>query len=213
VNGFLGHNLHISPSRESPIPSPSSKKSSVASKPKPKPKAAAKDMSAAAKRKKSSKPASDKAKKTAATGAKVATKPVKKPAAKPEKKALATKKSVRTTPTAAFEALQRLIVTALDANKGEEIVTIDLAGKSSFADAMIIASGRSARHVMSLAHHVSDALKHAGYPTPPAEGKESGDWVLLDAGDVIVHLFRPEVRQFYNLEKMWSLPAVPESVS
>ncbi len=71
---------------------------------------------------------------------------------------------------------------------------------------MIVASGRSARHVVALADHVGHAMRDAGLPSPSIEGKESGDWVLLDAGDVIVHLFRPEIRQFYNLEKMWSVP-------
>jgi ribosome-associated protein len=203
VNSVLGHNHSISPFKESPIPSLPTKKSSAKSATSKTTKAASKVKPAAATtRKKPTAAASVNTKKSAKT-----------PAAKPIKKSVSAKKPSRATPRGSFEALQRLIVTALDTNKGEEIVTIDLAGKSSFADAMIIASGRSARHVMSLAHHVSDALKQAGYPTPPTEGKESGDWVLLDAGDVIVHLFRPEVRQFYNLEKMWSMPAVPETVS
>ena len=108
--------------------------------------------------------------------------------------------------------LQKLIHAALDDNKAEEIVVIDLAGKSSFADAMVVASGRSARHVVALAEHVATALRDAGLPSPPIEGKETGDWVLLDAGDIIVHLFRPEIRQFYNLEKMWSAPSASERV-
>ncbi|MBA4274167.1 MAG: ribosome silencing factor [Alphaproteobacteria bacterium] len=142
--------------------------------------------------------------------AKAAAKPVKAPkaAAKPAVKA---SKSPAKTPS--YHALQRLIATTLDDNKAEDIVIIDLVGKSSFADAMLVASGRSARHVVSLADHVSQALREAGYATPPIEGKETGDWVLLDAGDVIVHLFRPEIRQFYNLEKMWSVPAVSETTA
>lgn len=107
--------------------------------------------------------------------------------------------------------LQRIIAKALDDNKAEDIVAIDLTGKSSFADAMLVASGRSARHVVALADHVAHALRDNGFPAPTSEGKETGDWVLLDAGDVIVHLFRPEVRQLYNLEKMWSVPAVTET--
>lgn len=107
--------------------------------------------------------------------------------------------------------LQRVITKALDDNKAEDIVAIDLTGKSSFADAMVVASGRSARHVVALADHVAHALRDNGFPSPPIEGKDTGDWVLLDAGDVIVHLFRPEVRQFYNLEKMWSVPDATET--
>ena len=86
-----------------------------------------------------------------------------------------------------------------------------MTGKSSFADSMIVASGRSARHVSALADHVADALKKDGYPHPSSEGRELGDWVLIDAGDVIVHLFRPEIRQLYNIEKMWSMPAVADA--
>lgn len=138
--------------------------------------------------------------------AKAAAKPAK--ASKPAAKA---PRSAAKTP--AYHALQRLIATTLDDHKAEDIVIIDLVGKSSFADAMLVASGRSARHVVSLADHVSQALREAGYATPPIEGKETGDWVLLDAGDVIVHLFRPEIRQFYNLEKMWSVPAVSETTA
>ncbi len=84
---------------------------------------------------------------------------------------------------------------------------IDLAAKCSFADRMFVASGRSQRHVAALADHVADALKKAGIPPISIEGKDGSDWVLIDAGDVIVHLFRPEVRQFYNIEKMWAIAA------
>lgn len=101
----------------------------------------------------------------------------------------------------------KLIASILDDNKAEEIVSIDLAEKCSFADFMIVASGRSQRHVAALADHVAHALKQAGTPPLNVEGKDSSDWVLIDAGDVVVHLFRPEVRQFYNIEKMWALPA------
>lgn len=102
--------------------------------------------------------------------------------------------------------MESVIIKALDDNKAEDITTIDMTNKSSFADAMIVASGRSARHVSALAEHVNAALRLAGYGTPPVEGKAAGDWVLIDAGDVVVHLFRPEVRQMYNIEKMWSMP-------
>ena len=80
---------------------------------------------------------------------------------------------------------------------------IDLKGRTSIADTMIVTSGRANRHVASIAHRIGEALKEAGYRSIKTEGEPQCDWVLLDAGDVIVHIFRPEVRQFYNLEKMW----------
>ncbi len=88
--------------------------------------------------------------------------------------------------------------------KAEDIVTIDLIGKTSIADAMIVASGRSNRHVGSIADNVLKDLRQAGVPDLRVEGMPHCDWVLIDAGDVIVHIFRPEVRAFYNLEKMWA---------
>ncbi|HVV80238.1 MAG TPA: ribosome silencing factor [Pseudolabrys sp.] len=100
--------------------------------------------------------------------------------------------------------LAKLVATQLDEDKAENILEIDLAGKSPMADAMIVASGRSARHVAALADHVSKKLKEAGASKVRVEGLPNADWVLIDAGDVIVHVFRPEVRGFYNLEKMWS---------
>jgi ribosome-associated protein len=87
--------------------------------------------------------------------------------------------------------------------KAEDIVTIDLSGKSSIADAMVVASGRSQRHVASVAENVVKALHQAGVPNVRIEGLRQADWVLIDAGDVIVHVFRPEARAFYDLEKMW----------
>ncbi|RJF90066.1 ribosome silencing factor [Oleomonas cavernae] len=104
-----------------------------------------------------------------------------------------------------------LVVKTLDDNKGEEILTIDLAGKSSIADFMVIANGRSGRQVTALANYVVDAIAKAGLPPCRTEGKSAGDWVLIDAGDVIVHLFRPEVREFYKLEKMWQADFRPEA--
>jgi ribosome-associated protein len=98
--------------------------------------------------------------------------------------------------------LVALIHHSLDDAKAEEIVTIELAGKTTIADHMIIATGRSNTHVGAIADRVIRACKDAGH-TPRVEGLPNCDWVLLDVGDVIVHLFRPEVRQFYNLEKMW----------
>jgi len=84
-------------------------------------------------------------------------------------------------------------------------VTIDLHGRSSLADAIVIASGRSQRHVSAIAEHLGRKLKELGYGTRPTGGLESGDWVVVDAGDVIVHIFRPEVRAYYDLEGMWSV--------
>lgn len=92
----------------------------------------------------------------------------------------------------------------LSKEKGEDIVTISLAGKSSLADYMVIASARSTRQVSSIADKLIEAIKAAGLGTPKVEGKENADWVLIDGGDVIVHLFRPEVREFYQLEKFWA---------
>lgn len=99
-----------------------------------------------------------------------------------------------------------LVEISLDADKAEDIVTIPLAGKSSIAEYMVIASGRSSRQVGAMAEHLAEKLKALGL-SPTIEGKAAGDWVLIDAGDVVVHLFRPEVRAFYNLEKMWGVPS------
>lgn len=110
--------------------------------------------------------------------------------------------------------MKDLIVTVLDEQKAEDIATLDLHGKSSFADYMVVATGRSQRHVAALADHISDRLQALGQPSPSIEGLESCDWVLVDAGDIVVHIFRPEVRSFYNLEKMWavSLPSAELAV-
>ena len=91
----------------------------------------------------------------------------------------------------------------LDDMKAEELVEIDLAGRTSLADTMMIASGRSQRHVGSVAERLIQALKDGGHGRVRVEGLPACDWVLIDAGDLIVHIFRPEVRGFYNLEKMW----------
>lgn len=101
------------------------------------------------------------------------------------------------------KALLASILNSLEDDKAEEIVTIDLAGKSTIADHMVICSGRSSRQVGAIAEKLVDRLKQE-FGTPcKVEGKEAGDWVLIDTGDVIVHVFRPEVRDFYQLEKMW----------
>ena len=94
---------------------------------------------------------------------------------------------------------------SLDDDKAEDIVVIDLKGKSAFADYMVIATGRSNRQVVAIAEHLAERLKQAGHGYIPVEGKQVGDWVLVDGGDVVVHIFRPEPRTFYALEKMWAL--------
>ena len=98
-----------------------------------------------------------------------------------------------------------LILHSLDEDKAQEVVSIDLAGKTSIADQMVVASGRSQRHVGALANHLQRRLREAGYGRCRIEGMPSCDWVLIDAGDVIVHIFRPEVRDFYKLEKIWGV--------
>ncbi|MGI4949767.1 MAG: ribosome silencing factor [Janthinobacterium lividum] len=109
----------------------------------------------------------------------------------------------------AVEALHSLILSSLDDDQAVETVSIPLAGKSSIADHMVIASGRSTRQVASMAAKLAERIKaETGRPTR-IEGLPTADWVLIDAGDVIVHLFRPEVRSFYNLEKMWSFGEAP----
>jgi len=97
-----------------------------------------------------------------------------------------------------------LILARLDDMKAEETVTIDLRGKSSISDYMIVTSGRANRHVGAIAENVAKGLKENGIAAPHVEGLPNCDWVLIDSGDVIVHVFRPEVREFYNLEKMWT---------
>ena len=98
------------------------------------------------------------------------------------------------------------ILTSLEDDKAEEIVKIDLRGKSEIADWMVIASGRSSRQVAAIAEHLVDTLKQTYGRQSKVEGKDAGDWVLIDTSDVIVHVFRPEVREFYQLEKMWLSP-------
>ena len=104
-------------------------------------------------------------------------------------------------------ALESLILHRLDEDKAQDVVFIDLKDKSSVADGMIVASGRSHRHVGALADHLLRAIKDEGHGRARVEGMPHCDWVLIDAGDVIIHLFRPEVRTFYNIEKIWSVDA------
>jgi ribosome-associated protein len=102
-------------------------------------------------------------------------------------------------------ALEDLILNRLDDDKAQDVVLIDLKDKSSVADSLIVASGRSHRHVGALADHLLRTLKDEGHGRCRVEGMPHCDWVLIDAGDVIIHLFRPEVRAFYNIEKIWSV--------
>lgn len=102
--------------------------------------------------------------------------------------------------------LAAYIQSILDENSAQDVLEIDIREKSSIADYMVVASGRSNRHVGALADYVLRGLKQAGFKDIGTEGQEGKDWVLVDAGDVILHVFRPEVRVFYNLEKIWSVP-------
>ena len=104
------------------------------------------------------------------------------------------------------EALLEHILTSLNDDKAEDVVSINLAGKSEIADYMVICSGRSSRQVSSISEKLQDRLKTDFGRLCKVEGKATGDWVLIDTGDVIVHVFRPEVREFYQLEKMWMSP-------
>ena len=110
-------------------------------------------------------------------------------------------------------ALEDLILKRLDEDKAQDVVFIDLKDKSSVADGLILASGRSHRHVAALADRLLRALKDAGHGRARVEGMPHCDWVLIDAGDVIVHLFRPEVRAFYNIEKIWSVQPPARTVA
>jgi ribosome-associated protein len=107
------------------------------------------------------------------------------------------------------EALLAAVLASLDNAKAEEIVAIDVAAKTPITDHMVVCSGRSHRHVGAIADHLVKDLKDGGFGNATAEGQTTCDWVLIDAGDVIVHVFRPEVRQFYNLEKMWAADPAP----
>ncbi len=97
-----------------------------------------------------------------------------------------------------------LVIARLDDDKAADTIRIDLTGKTTLADYMVVASGRSHRHVGAIAEHLRETLAKAGVHGMRVEGLPHCDWVLIDAGDVIVHVFRPEVRSFYNLEKMWA---------
>jgi len=100
-------------------------------------------------------------------------------------------------------SLLALVLESLDDDQAQDVVAIPLAGKSAIADHMVIASGRSNRQVAAIAQKLAERIKHGGFGPVRLEGLPAADWVLVDAGDVIVHVFRPEVRSFYNLERMW----------
>ena len=110
-------------------------------------------------------------------------------------------------PQKRIAALEEMILARLDDDQAQDVVFIDLKGKSAVADALVVASGRSHRHVGAMADHLLRALKDMGYGKARVEGMPHCDWVLIDTGDVIIHLFRPEVRSFYNIEKIWSVDA------
>ncbi|MGF9695173.1 MULTISPECIES: ribosome silencing factor [unclassified Rhizobium] len=99
-----------------------------------------------------------------------------------------------------------LVLASLEDSKAEDIVTIDIAGKSALGDYMVVVSGRSSRHVSAISEHLLSDLKDEGHGSARVEGLDTGDWVLIDSGDIIIHVFRPEIREFYNIEKMWAAP-------
>jgi len=109
--------------------------------------------------------------------------------------------------------LEQVILQRLDQEKASDLLFIDVTGRSAIADSLVVASGRSKRHVGAMADHVLRALKDRGFGRARVEGLPHCDWVLIDAGDVIVHLFRPEVRAFYNIEKIWSVGASDQTVA
>lgn len=100
-----------------------------------------------------------------------------------------------------------LVTASLDDDKAHDVVVLGLSGKTDFADFMVIATGTSQRHVVSMAQHLREKLKSTGQGPVPIEGLEQGDWVLVDGGDIVVHVFRADVRKFYDLEKIWGAPA------
>lgn len=114
---------------------------------------------------------------------------------------------------AQVDDILKLILTSLEDSKAEDTVSIDMEGKTSIADYMVVSSGRSHRHVSAIADHLLKAIKEAGLGPARVEGLPHCDWVLVDTGDILVHLFRPEVRSFYNIEKMWSADRPDEVVS
>lgn len=151
-------------------------------------------------KKRTGKPAKKTAKKTASKST-----ARKKPQASSSRKP-APRKSALKTPSAAASKnkVLNLILARLDEDQAANTIQIDLHNKSTIADYMVVTSGRSNRHVNAIADHVIESLRKSGAPRVRVEGMPNCDWVLIDAGDVILHIFRPEVRSFYNLEKMWA---------
>lgn len=123
-------------------------------------------------------------------------------AAGPKKAATPRAKKVKTE-SSELDRLQAIIVKSLDDDKAENIITLDLAGKAMFCDRMVIATGLADRQITAMAEHLSEKLKEAGLKRVQTEGAGGSDWVLIDAGDFVVHLFKPEARTMYALEKMW----------
>ncbi|WP_435419346.1 ribosome silencing factor [Parerythrobacter aurantius] len=113
----------------------------------------------------------------------------------------------------ASATLHALVLEQLEEDQAQDVVTVPLEGKSSIADHMVIASGRSTRQVAAIAQKLAEKIKQAGFGPIRLEGLPAADWVLVDAGDVVIHLFRPEVRSFYNLERMWSFGDAPAAVA
>ena len=109
--------------------------------------------------------------------------------------------------------LHSLVLSSLDDDQAQDVVSIPLEGKSSIADHMVIGSGRSTRQVAAMAQKLAERIKHGGFAPARIEGLPAADWVLIDAGDVVVHLFRPEVRTFYNLERMWAFGDAPPAAA
>jgi ribosome-associated protein len=126
----------------------------------------------------------------------------KKTATKPARKTSTKAAALKAQPDA--DKTLKLILSRLDDMKAEETVTIDLRGKSAYSDYMVVTTGRVNRHVGAIAENVAKGLKEGGIKNPHVEGLPNCDWVLIDSGDVIVHIFRPEVREFYNLERLWT---------
>ena len=104
----------------------------------------------------------------------------------------------------------KLVLESLEDSKAENVTSINITGKSALGDYMVVVTGRSNRHVAAIADHLIDDIKAGGFGSARVEGLETGDWVLIDAGDIIIHIFRPEIREFYNLEKMWAAPDLDE---
>lgn len=107
-----------------------------------------------------------------------------------------------------FKKLKHMVITAIEDLKGEKIIELDVKGKTSFTDLMIIVSGTSSRHVKSIAQNVADTVRQAGVMPLGMEGEEQSEWVLVDLGDIVVHVMQPQVREFYGLEKLWAMDEV-----